>query len=502
MCQSQVQPEKPEIMSARRIFLSKSKLMSVRQCAKRLHLEVHRPELREHSPQTEAAFNTGHAIGDIAHAIYGQQDAVLIPYAGGLSHALKKTARLLAEQPSVPIFEATFQFSGVLVRVDALLPDGAGWRIVEVKAATSVKDEHVFDCAVQRWVFEGLGHKLSNIAVAYVDNTFEYAGDNDFAGLLTESDQTASTANLAPTVPEWVARARQAAGDTEPRVGVGSHCFSPYECPFVRHCWPSGEGYPVQGLGGSRARLGEWIAEGMVDVRDVPQDRLTEKQRRIQRVTQSGAAELLPGASAFVAALEYPRYYLDFETIMPAVPLWAGTRPYETLPIQWSCHYEASEGAVQHAEFLDLSGDPPMRRVAESLLRVLGKVGPVLMYTSYERTVIAGLIARFPDLETPLAAIVDRLVDLHPPVAQFYYHPEMAGSWSLKAVLPTIAKDMSYTQLEGIQHGTAASEGFLEAINPRTPDARKDVLRAELLRYCQFDTQAMVRLVQFMANGP
>ena len=488
-------------MSGRRVYLSKSKLMSARQCLKRLHLEVHRPDLVAHSAQTKAAFNTGHAVGDIAQQIYGTDDAVVIPYGGGMPHALKKTTRLVGEGPQYPIFEATFEHGGVLVRVDVLLPDGDAWRIVEVKASTSVKDEHVFDCAAQRWVFEGLGHKLTGIALAHVDNTFMYEGDGDFDGLLTESDQTESTAKIMSAVPEWIAGAKEAAGGAQPEVDVGAHCFKPYECPFVSHCWPSNTDHPVQGLGGGKAQLGEWIAAGFADMCDVPFDRLSEKQQRMQTVTRSGNPELLPGACDFFKSLEYPRYYLDFETIMPAVPIWAGTRPYETLPIQWSCHYESEPGTVEHAEFLDLTGDPPMRRLAESMLRALGKEGPVLVYTSYERTVINGLMARFADLEVPLQAIVDRLVDLHPPTQQFYYHPAMAGSWSLKAVLPTIAEDMCYSELEGIQEGTAASEGYLEAILPDTMPQRKAELKEQLLRYCKFDTEAMVRLVNFFSEA-
>ena len=418
-----------------------------------------------------------------------------------MSHAIRKTARLVGEGPQYPIFEATFQHGGVLVRVDALLPDGDAWRMVEVKASTSVKDEHVFDCAAQRWVFEGLGHSLTGIALAHVDNTFVYEGDSDFNGLLMESEMTASTDTLLPGVPEWIAAARQAASGAEPAIGVGAQCFKPYECPFVGHCWPQKPEYPVQGLGGDRAKLGELIAEGIEDIRDVPANRLTEKQQWIQQVTRSGTAELLPGARAFVETLEYPRYYLDFETIMPPIPIWAGTRPYQTLPIQWSCHYAPKPGTLEHAEFLDLSGYPPMRMLAESLIRVLGTAGPVLMYTSYERTVINNLIDRFPDLEAPLQAVVDRLVDLHPPTQQFYYHPAMAGSWSLKAVLPTIAPDMQYSELDEIQEGTAASKGYLEAIFTETSEQRKVELEQQLLRYCKFDTEAMVRLVEFLGKG-
>jgi hypothetical protein len=230
----------------------------------------------------------------------------------------------------------------------------------------------------------------------------------------------------------------------------------------------------------------------------VPASRLTEKQQWIQKVTASGKPELLPGARRSMADLAYPRYYLDFETIMPPVPIWADTRPYETLPFQWSCHYELAPGKMDHAEFLDLSGDPPMRRLAESLVRALGGEGPILMYTAYEKRVINGLIERFPDLQRPLAAMVERLVDLAPVARQFYYHPDMHGSWSLKHVLPTIAPDMQYQNLSGIQEGTGASEGYLEAIDRDTTGERKAELKEQLLRYCRFDTEALVRLVQYL----
>jgi hypothetical protein len=486
--------------SAMKQFLSKSKLMSARQCLKRLHLEIHHPELRLISPATEAAFETGHRIGAVAHQVYGTEDAVFIPYEGGLSHALKKTARLVKSGPLFPIFEATFQHDGVLVRVDALMPDEDGWRIVEVKASTSVKLEHSFDCAVQAWVFQGMGHRMKGVALAHVDNSFVYRGDGNYQGLLVEQDMADDVGHLLPEVPVWVREARQAATGGEPVVPVGRHCFEPYECPFVAHCWPSDTDYPVQGLAGSREKLGEFVRQGYRDLREVPASALTEKQQWIQRVTNSGKGELLPGASRFVAELAYPRYFLDFETIMPAVPVWEGTRPYETLPFQWSCHYESAPGMLAHAEFLDLSGEPPMRRLAESLVRALGTEGPVLMYTPYEKRMITELGVRFPDLSAALLAIAKRLIDLAPVCREYYYHPDMHGSWSLKAVMPTIAAEMNYSKLVGIQEGMAASEGYLEAIDPATTSERKAELQDQLLRYCRFDTEALARLVQFLGQ--
>jgi hypothetical protein len=488
-------------MSSKPGNLSKSRLMSARQCLKRLWLEVHRPGLPVLSSATQAAFSTGHAVGEVARRIYAAPGSVLIPYEGGLEHAIRKTRRLLNEGTRSPVFEATLACGGVLVRIDVLLPDGHGWRIIEVKSSTTVKDEHYFDAAVQSWVFRGLGYKVVHTLLAHVDNQFVYSGDENYLGLLREVDIGDGLARLDPEVASLVKTARATVAGDEPDIAVGKQCNTPYECPFIGYCWPKDE-FPVQNLPrASKGTTGEWIRNGITDLRQVPERQLTERQQWVQRVTRSGAAELLPGAKAFADSLGYPRYYLDFETIAPAIPRWANTRPYEVLPFQWSCHFEASAGEVQHAEFLDLSGEPPMRRVAESLIRVLGKSGVVLMYSSYERVVIGRLVHRFPDLAPALTAIIERLVDLKRVTEEHYYHPAMAGSWSLKSVLPTISADPGYIELEGIQEGTEASEGYLEAIDPGTPEQRKAELKQQLLRYCRFDTDAMRRLVSFFSGS-
>ena len=297
-----------------------------------------------------------------------------------------------------------------------------------------------------------------------------------------------------------------AQGGPMPDIDVGAQCSKPYECQFINYCWPNDTEYPIMGLGGGKAKLGLFVAQGARDIRDVKiEDVSAETQRRIHRVTVHGEPEVLDGARETLAALAYPRYYLDFETIGPAVPIWAGTRPYATIPVQWSCHIEDEpdrddSARIRHEEFLDLSGEPPMRALAESLIESLDDSGPVLMYTSYEKTVIEGLIDLFPDLAEPLQKIIDRLFDLFPVVRENYYHPKMLGSWSIKAVLPAIAPHMNYAELEGIHEGMAASDGFLEAIDPETSPERKAELEEQLLRYCKFDTEAMVEIVRFFTT--
>jgi hypothetical protein len=485
-------------MAAQRPSLSKSRLISAWQCPKRLHLEKHHPEFGDVSAQTESLFATGHRVGEISQQLYGTSESVEIEFDMRTGIMVHKTRELIAGGADFPIFEATFRHEGVLIRADVLVPDGEGWRVVEVKASTSVKDYHVLDCAIQDWVLRNSGIDVTSISLAHINNQFVYAGDGNFDGLLIEHDLTDEVRTLEPAVLELVAAAREAVTGPMPDIAVGARCTSPYECQFINYCWPTDTEYPIAGLGGGKAKLGEYVALGYRDIREVPAENISAAiQQRIHRVTCSGKPEILDGARKDFDALAYPRYYLDFETIGPAIPIWAGTRPYAAVAVQWSCHIEESKGQFRHKEFLDLSGAPPMRKLAKALIEALGNSGPVLMWTNYEEGVIKNLISIFPDLAGPLQEIIDRLYDLHPVVKQNYYHPKMLGSWSIKAVMPAINPDMDYARLEGIKEGTAASDGFIEAIAPETAPERKAELDEQLRRYCKFDTEAMVEIVQY-----
>src|SRR5690606_40433260 len=202
-----------------------------------------------------------------------------------------------------------------------------------------------------------------------------------------------------------------------------------------------------------------------------PPERIEDPElATIARVTREGAPLLEPQAAEKLSGLGWPRAYLDFETIGFAVPQWPGTRPYQQVPFQWSCQIEegpSGEGQVREAAFLDLSGADPRRACAEALARELPASGPVIVYNAgFERSVLRALAGEFPDLARPLNRIAHRLVDLLPLVRAHYYHPDMRGSRSIKAVLPTIPGGVDYAVLDEVQHGAAAQAAYIEAIRP------------------------------------
>jgi hypothetical protein len=485
------------------IALSKTKLLSLTQCRRKLWLETYSPELvEEPSAEKTALLETGNLVGSIARQLYGAGGGHLVSFERGLRAAIDSTRALIAAGGREPIFEATFDHLGVSVRIDVLERSEPRPKLIEVKSSARVKEHHLDDCAIQAWALTENGLAPRQIAVATLNPDFVYAGDGRYEGLLVETDVTELVQPRVAGVAELVAQARRTLADLdEPAVAVGMHCGAPHGCEFYAHCAPPAGEYPVLGLGGSKEKLFELMHSGYRDLRDVPESQLAnDLQRRIWQQSRSQTAYAGAELRELAASLPFPRYYLDFETIGPAVPLFAGTRPFEALPFQWSCHIEKTQGSIEHAEFLELGAEPPLSRLAEALLATLGTTGPILVYTPYERQVLRVLAERFPDLAARLAAAAERIVDLHPPTRRHYYHPAMQGSWSIKAVLPTIAPSLRYDELDEVRDGLQAQSAYFEALKPTTTEARRAALRRALLDYCRRDTLALVKLVEFFGG--
>jgi hypothetical protein len=376
-------------------------------------------------------------------------------------------------------------------------------RIIEVKSSTSVKDHFLADCAIQAWTLEQLGIAPSSTGLALINTEFVYAGDENYAALFHEVDLTPDLGPLISAMPEHIAATRETLESLdEPEIDIGTHCTSPHPCPYFAHCSPEQGEFPILGIGGRKEPLYELMLEGHKDIRDLSEGQAGNAQQQlIWRQTIAGEPYVSPELKPLMDALEYPRYFLDFETIAFAIPIWPATRPYQALPFQWSCHIDDGRGSIGHEEHLDLSGDPPMRRIAEELIERLGTTGPIIVYTSYEKRVLNELAERYEDLAPGLKALAERLFDLHPVAKQHYYHPEMRGSWSIKAVLPTIGADVDYSILDEVRDGEAAQVAYLEAINPDTTPERRHTLREALLAYCRLDTLALVKLTEFFSRA-
>lgn len=472
-------------------------MISGLQCHRRLWLETFRREAGTVDAGAEARFASGNEIGDLARVLLGP--GILIGHVKELDAAIAETRNLMATRPGATLFEAAFRHAGVLVRADVLQPVKRGHDLIEVKASTAVKDYQLDDCAIQAWVITKAGVPLRRISIAHVNNQFVYKGDGDYRGLLVVEDQTDAVRSRMRDVPGWIDSLKEVLQNPEPNIHTGDQCHDPFECPFLDYCRaqePAGPEYPVTILPRAGKLAAQLQAEGYDDLLAVPPSRLTNPVHRlIQDASISRQPFLDESVSTVLREIEYPRYYLDFETVDFAVPRWAGTRPYQQIPFQWSCHIDRSDGVLEHCEFLDLTGAAPMRKFAESMLAVLGDAGSILVYNaSFESSRIKELAAMLRPLAPALCRLLPRIVDLLPITRDHYYHPAMKGSWSIKKVLPTIAPELDYANLDGVASSGDAPLAYLEATHTDTTDARRAELDVALRRYCANDTLAMVKL--------
>ena len=484
--------------------LSKTKIVSSLQCQKRLWLEVHRPELIPEDPARERVFAFGHQVGEMARRL--APGGVLIEHQEQLADALKETRKRLSEGGDQVLFEAAVEHDGVLVRADILELRRGKARIREVKASGSLKDYHLSDAAIQTWVLASAGLKVDAVSIQHIDTGFVYPGDGEYRGLFAEVSVMDGVKPLLKQVPDWVAEARRTLGESEPRIDMGKQCSDPYPCPFIDYC-KSGvpqPDLPLTLLPNAGKTIPGLEAEGFKTLRDIPAGRLkSEAQERVRRAHVTGEQFLDPAVGKLMREFGYPRTFFDFETVGFAVPIWKGTRPYQQVPFQWSMHVERPRAKTTHHEFLDLTGGLPAKRLVEALLAAIPDDGPVFAYNApFEGQALKLLGALVPGQGKALDRVYERLEDLHPITRKHYYHPDMRGSWSLKAVMPTIPGGPNYDQLNDVQDGGAAQDAYFEAVSQETSPQRRRTLETALLRYCKQDTEALIVLSRFLQGGP
>ena len=485
-------------MSPKRIpLLSKSRYLVGLQCHLRLWHHCYNRDLIAYPPATEAIFEAGHEVGELATRLYPRGIRIDTDPLGHRA-AVQATQDAL-KNPHIPaIYEAAFLYDDVQVKADIIARTNNGaFNLIEVKSSTSVKNEHVPDVAVQYYVLRGAGVDIERVYLMHLNNQYVYAeGELELKSLFTASGLTDRMLAYQTEIPRKLAELRgMLRGPLPPMIFPSRNCRRPHTCEFWEECRKIMPEHWIMELAGiGQRRLDELMEMGITDIADVPEGfPLSEIQGRIRRCVKNNTEYLSHDLKAQLEAVEYPVHFLDFETLGLAIPRYAGTRPYQTIPFQWSDHILHKDGTIEHKEYLCGEDKDPRQELARALLDALGRQGSIFMYTGYERDIIESVAEDLPQHREPLRAALDRLKDLHKIISTSFYHPQFHGSFSLKAVLPALLPEMSYKNLS-IQEGQEASLEYLRMIDASTGQEEKERIRKNLLTYCGQDTLAMVRI--------
>ena len=472
--------------------LSASQFLSGLQCHKRLYLDIHSPDLAtEIDDVLQGRFDMGTEVGILAH---GRFPGGALVADRDLSQALEHTARLVQDSSVRAIFEATFEFNGVIVKVDILERAQNGtWNLIEVKSATDLKDEYFDDAAIQAYAVKGAGLQLSGASVMHLNNKYVYeGGELDLAQLFTVKNITTEVNARQAAIPHRVeAMVAMLASNVVPSIEPDGHCDAPYPCGFFSHCRkakPARWVYDLPRI--TEKKFQKLVGLGIECIDDIPENfKLSVAQQRMK----TNIEWMSPDLKFELESVRYPVHHVDFETFMLAIPRYPMTKPYQVLAFQWSNHIEAEDGTVRHEKCISTSRKDPDEEIAVTLLESLGKEGSICVFSNYEKTTLAGLGEKFPHLKPMIELAIGRLWDLQSIIGKHYYHPAFNGSFSLKVVLPALMPALKYDDLE-IQNGGQASQQYYKIVFGEISAIETESIKSALLKYCERDTWAMVEL--------
>jgi len=482
------------------INLSKSKYLSGLQCQKRLWLEVNDPD--KATPLSEGQkliFDRGTEVGILARERF--PGGILIELdLSNLANSVAETRKAIEEGETL-IFEGTFYHNDTIAIADILKKNNdASWDLIEVKSTTEVKAVHIPDLALQRYVLEGSGLKIGKTLLMHISKECEYP---DLSNLFMIDDLTSEVNHQIQLLPSDLDAFKTIiAQKTEPKIPIGPQCKQPYECPFKEYCWNKYGRTAVFDIPRlSYTKQTELRAMDILTIDQLPVDYpLSESQRSyVERILNHRIEIDREQIHEKLSQLEYPLYFIDFETDNPPIPWIDGMRPYQHFPFQYSCHVMHESGDLEHFEYLHTDDGHPGPLISESLARVVGKEGSVIAYSArFEGEILNTLANRFPKFSNELNSIAHRLWDQLDIFRDYYKHYAFGNSNSLKNVLPIIVPELSYHNL-AVKQGEEAQLVWNKMRRLKYGPEKEKLIR-DLKAYCKLDTLAMVEIHKILRN--
>ena len=483
-------------------IISKSTFIRGLQCEKSLYLYKHHYKLKDPTPSSlQAVFDQGTNIGLLAQKLFLNGVDASPENHFKMIESVGKTLDFINKDETI-IYEAAFLYNDVYAALDILVKDKEGWKAYEVKSSTKITDTYIKDAAIQYYTINNSGIDLKDISIVYINNQYVKDGELDIHQLFNIESVYDQVLEFLPRIPNEVRRLKNVIESTEiPEIDIGLHCSDPYDCDFKGTCWKHVPDYSVFDIANLRNKKKfDLYNQGLMSLDQIDLRKTSLNANQVLQVESevNGTTHIeTDQIRGFVEELSYPLYFLDFETINPAIPIYDGSKPYQQIVFQYSLHIQQTPtSSIQHHEYLaDPTHDPRIGFIKQ-LINDCGSIGDILVYNiSFERGKLNDLAEVFPTYSKAIKDIVIRLKDLMMPFQKkWYYTPEMKGSYSIKFVLPALVPELSYNELE-IKEGGTASNTFLSMVNGSF-EGDTEKTRSQLVEYCKLDTYAMVKILE------
>lgn len=485
-------------------MLTKSDYNRYRECPIHLWMHKHRADelgVKEPNDQLAWIFEQGNLVERQARLMF--PDGQLVH--GHTGEAQKQT-RALIENGASTIFQATAISDGLFVMADVLRwnAESGAWDLFEVKSSTSVKKDHLYDVCFQRLAFRRAGYSIGSLFLIHVNSGYVRQGDIDPPAFLVTENITAEVDAVTPEAELEIEQARTVAAQVDVPARTLCTC-SPKACPCPGYCYPDLPEYSIFNLTRLReAKAKRLYASGIRTLHDLPAEyQLSNAQTLQVQTARSGRSIVdIPAIRRLLSPLEYPLYFLDYESWNPALPMFDGYRPYQQMVFQFSLHTVSEPSAPEtHTDCLVRDLREPSYEVVHRLAESIGPSGSVVVWNkSFEKSRNNEMAARFPQFGQFLSSLNGRIFDLMDVFRKLHYvHPAFQGSCSIKDVLPVLVPGLSYENIS-IRDGAAASLTWCRMLTDGNRASEREENCDHLRAYCRLDTLAMVEVFRHVAS--
>lgn len=483
------------------MYLSKSDYLKYHTCPSYFWLWIHKRDLIEDKTAKEVRenrFEQGNEVEKYARQLFPGGN--LVSSYG--KQAQEETRQLITDGAGV-IFQATvLTDDGLLAMADILEKDNDGWRLYEVKSTNEIKkDKHIPDAAFQRIAFEQAGYKITSVNIIHMNKTFVKSSEPMDANKLMVYENVDDLVNkILPEVKDEILLALdKMQSDEQPTacpcrlLSRGKHCptFEYFNLDIPKYSV-----YNISRMQGKK--LAELIDSEIFEVADVPDDFPLSPNQKIQvDIEKSGEVKIDETAiKNELDSLEFPLYFLDYESVNPALPFMDGSTPYQQIVFQYSLHtLDSPDSELRHTDFLSRDGNiESLYNLTESLRNDIGDKGSIIVWNkSFECSRNREIGRMIPEFASFMDDVNLRVYDLMDVFSKNYYvDPLFHGSNSIKDVLPVLVPHLSYKELN-INKGDIASVKWFDVTIGNKRDEAEQVY-ADLLVYCGLDTLAMVEI--------
>ena len=481
--------------------LSKSKYCQGIQCKKILWLNKYKPEEKSEL-NNESVLENGTKVGEIAKCLFG--DYIDIKFNEDLSIMIEDTKKAINNNKNAIITEASFDYNNNFCSVDILIKKDNNYEIYEVKSSTEIKDIYINDSAYQTYVLKNLGLNVIKTSIVYINSSYIRYGELNLSELFKIEDVTEIVLSMQDEIHKNIKSINEYINQKEePIKDIDMYCHNPYPCPYFKYCTKHLPEKNIFNIKSMRIQTKiNLYKDNKYTYEDLLNEKINSKYKQQIEFELYNKEPIInkEAIKSFLDNLYYPLYFLDFETYQQSIPQYDGIKPYMQIPFQYSLHYiERENGELLHKEFLAEPNIDPRRILAETLIKDIPKNTCVLAYNMmFEKMVIKNLANLYEDLSEHLMNIHDNMQDLMIVFQKRdYYTKEMYGSYSIKYVLPALFPqdpELDYHNLDLIHNGSEASNNY--ATLSELPKEKQEQIKKSLLKYCELDTYAMVKIWQ------